>query len=310
MRPPVLPSLADTIDDTSKLILPDEKSREGLSVPQIVFEYSGTGGPPLILRKVLPTMIRTIYNVKKSYKSAASSAILEPAPAGDDFIQELKDYAFSLGCLDIGFTTVPSSLIFSNKSLLFTNAIVLSMEMDREAIEDAPGIKSGKEVWNIYRDLGIAVNKISSFIRERGFSAQAGPALGGDVNYPMLAQKAGMGHIGRHGLLISEAAGPRQRLAAVYTNISNLPYSDSNSDQHQWIDDWCSTCRRCLDMCPGQAILDSPLYGEDGGASRIEYKKCAVPFSATLGCSVCIKECVINKKGYMQIKSVQKKKGD
>jgi len=52
----------------------------------------------------------------------------------------------------------------------------------------APEIKAGQEVWRIYDRLGAASNKVAKYLRKRGSGAQAGAALGGDVNYPRMAQ--------------------------------------------------------------------------------------------------------------------------
>jgi len=114
------------------------------------------------------------------------------------------------------------------------------MEMDNSRIARTPQMPAGTEVWRTYDRLGLIVNRVARFLRKRGFGAQAGAALGGDVNYPLLAQKAGLGHIGKHGLLISPGRGPSRRIAAVYTSIENLPVTDSG--RYAWIADFCSGC--------------------------------------------------------------------
>jgi epoxyqueuosine reductase QueG len=192
-------------------------------------------------------------------------------------------------------------MIFVNKGILFPNAIVLTMEMAQDKVATAPSKACVKEIFRTYKEMGIIVNRISTYLRHHGYAAQAGPALGGDVNYPLLAQKAGLGHCGRHGLLISPEIGPRQRIAAVYTNIENLPYTDTQD--HNWIEAFCSKCRRCQKACPGKAIYQDVHHLEDGTKQHIDYTKCAVPFSTNYGCTVCIKECTFNVQTYDTIKS-------
>jgi len=169
-------------------------------------------------------------------------------------------------------------------------------------------MEAGKEVWRSYAALGKIVNQLADFLRAHGHNAQAGPALGGDVNYPRLAQKAGLGHIGRPGILISRGSGPSQRIAAVYTNIENLPYTDSQSQAYDWIPAFCDTCKRCVKACPAQAIYASPKIFPDGSEQHIDYTKCAVPFSQTMGCSVCIKECTFFKGDFDKIEKRFKNK--
>lgn len=78
--------------------------------------------------------------------------------------------------------------------------------------------------------------------------------LGGLVLYPPLAQKEGLGQIGKHGLLIEPKIGPRQRIPSILISFDNLPYS--NSIEHQWIEEFCN---RCIKKCPPNAILINAL---------------------------------------------------
>ena len=176
------------------------------------------------------------------------------------------------------------------------------MDMKKSSMKKAPSVRTSKEVWRAYAGLGKIVNQLSGYLRKRGFQAQAGPALGGETNYPYLAQKAGLGYIGKHGLLISEGNGPSQRIAAVYTNIENLPFTDY--DDYSWVQNFCETCNRCVRTCPAQAIFKETQQLENGAKRHIDYKKCAVPFSTTAGCSVCIKECTFFNTDYEKIQRV------
>jgi epoxyqueuosine reductase QueG len=215
-------------------------------------------------------------------------------------LRGLVSYARSLGCHDVGYTTVPRNLVYSGKSIAYPHAIVLTMPMDKTRIGKAPSMTSGREIWRIYDGLGQAVNKIARYLRKRGYGAQAGAALGGDVNYPLLAQMGGLGWIGKHGLLISPGTGPSQRIAAVFTTIENLPAAPMNP--HSWIADFCSSCGKCVRACPAGAIYDVKPTMPDGGPQHIDHRKCAVPFSNTMGCSVCIKECTFFLGDYEKIK--------
>jgi hypothetical protein len=57
--------------------------------------------------------------------------------------------------------------------VLYENAIVLGMEMDYEAIDAAPEPPAGVESLNIYAELGEATNKLTNFIRSKGYRAIA-----------------------------------------------------------------------------------------------------------------------------------------
>lgn len=282
-----------------QLIFASEKSKVRHNIPELVAEYGE--GPPGFKLKTFLTMIYTFIQARKSYKAVKYNPLDYKTESSKEFIDELIRYVKDIGALDIGFVKVEPENIFKNSSILFKNAIIVTMEMKEKPIDDAPSKETGHEVHRTYKELGIIVNKIARFLREKGYCAQANPAMGGDVNYPLLGEKAGLGAIGNHGLLISPGAGPRQRIAAVFTSIENLPINELN--EHLWIKDFCKECKRCVRECPSQAIYEEPQEDIDKTEKHIDYKKCAKSFSNMYGCSMCIKECIFNKNDYKKIKS-------
>jgi epoxyqueuosine reductase len=201
---------------------------------------------------------------------------------------------------EVSFTIVNPKNIFKDKQILFPNAIVILMEMKKDKIKKAPSSIALKEILRTYYELNATVNKVAKFLRKRGYNAHAGPSLGGDVNYVTLARDASMGEIGKHGLLINEHFGPSFRLAAIYTDIENLPLVKEKG--YSWIKDFCNTCKMCIKKCPVQAIYDQSIEYKDKSLSCIDYKKCAVPFSVDYGCTQCIKHCTFFKGDFNKIK--------
>ena len=126
--------------------------------------------------------------------------------------------------------------------------------MDKDLIQKAPSFETYIMIMDTYKKLNKITNKLAEFLREHNFSAQAGPSLGGVSNYVLLAQNAGLGWVGKLGLLITPEFGPRQRLSVLFTNIENLPISEKNP--HSYIENVCLICRECVDGCPGKAILE------------------------------------------------------
>jgi epoxyqueuosine reductase len=152
----------------------------------------------------------------------------------------------------------------------------------------------------IYRDLGIAANKIAAYLRKRGYSADAAHPLMGPALYPPLTQMAGLGWLSASGLMITPEHGPRVRLAAVFTNIKNLPFSTQN--EHAWVADSCAKCQICIRQCPVEAILPEPTQHPNGQVTCIVSERCFPYFSDFHGCSVCIKVCPFNNTSYDQIR--------
>ena len=179
--------------------------------------------------------------------------------------------------------------------------MVFTMEMDREKIKQAPSMPSFIEIFRTYHQLGVIVNQVSEFLRDRGYNALAGPAIGGDVNYIPVAIEAGVGYSGKNGLLIAKNNGPRIRLAAVFTDIENLPFAEENP--YQWVRDYCQSCNFCIEKCPVDAIYMETQTHADGGPVFIDHTLCAGPFSNDNGCSLCIKHCPFSYGDYATIKN-------
>ncbi len=62
-----------------------------------------------------------------------------------------------------------------------------------------------------------------------------------------IAGKAGLGWRGKHTLLLNREAGSYFFLGEIYTDLP-LPVDEPQSDH-------CGTCRKCIDICPTQAIV-------------------------------------------------------
>lgn len=217
-----------------------------------------------------------------------------------EHLRSFEALASSNGVGAIGYTDLPQEAIFQEKAVLFTHVIVLVMEMDADKIARAPSPATFRMVMKSYYDLGQAVEKLVTYLRRHGYAAQGGHPLNGVTLYPLIAQRAGLGQLGANGLLILPKFGPRHRLAAIYTSISNLPITAT--DEHTWVSAFCSWCRQCHRKCPGQAIYDDPISRQSGIISHVDVERCFPVFAGQYGCSICIKVCPFNLHPYEQIR--------
>ncbi|MHA2021174.1 MAG: 4Fe-4S dicluster domain-containing protein [Candidatus Thorarchaeota archaeon] len=256
----------------------------------------------------LRRMLSIMRNIHKTVDSLSDNPVTPTNGTSGDFIDELKEFAYSQGVDIIHFANLPSDLVFQEFGVLFDNAIVLAMEMSQEKIYQAPSQATFKMVFDTYDTLGIAANRIAAFLREQGYAAQADHPLGGTVLYPPLAQKAGIGWVGKHGLLITPKFGSRIRLAAVYTSIQNLP--DSKENNHSWIQEYCEICGRCIKECPPQAIMKETVVKDTGLKTDIVQWDCFEYFLVNYGCSVCVKVCPFSKgpDAYASLRQVVEKR--
>jgi epoxyqueuosine reductase len=257
-----------------------------------------------VSRRAMPYALRAILGIRKSFKALKKNPAKPLTTISPEDLHYLENYAKSIGVDKMGYTKLTPELILEGQELLYDNIIVLIKEMDKGLMALAPHKKTMIMIMKTYYQMGKQANKIASYLRKKGYAAHAGPALGGLSIYPVLAMRADLGAIGRHGLLITPEFGPRQRIAVVYTNITNLPVAESNS--HGWISQFCKTCVRCMEACPTHAIYETPVQKAHGRLTHIDVEKCAQGF-VNYGCSICIKECTFNKQPIEKLKNIAKK---
>ena len=111
-----------------------------------------------------------------------------------------------------------------------------------------------------------------------------------------LAEKSGLGWIGKHSNLINSKAGSWFFLGEIYTDLP-LPVNGDVSDNH------CGTCQACIDICPTDAIIApyqvdarkciSYLTIELKGAIPIEFRKAMG--NRIYGCDDCQLVCPWNR---------------
>lgn len=247
--------------------------------------------------RVLPKLIWSLARAGRSYRSPFPTATDQAPP---ELFAELEELARSMGAREIGYLTdIADHEIFAGKTLPYRNAVVFTVEMEREQMRTAPSFEAFVEVHEGYRALGEIAEAMSRLLRSRGYAAYPGTALGGTTDYVALGERAGLGASGYHGLLITPSAGARVRISAVYTNITNLP--DRKRD-HSWVRDFCAQCRKCVRSCPAGAIYDQPRP-RPGGKVCIDYRSCRDYFSAEYGCAVCLSVCPFSNAGYDQVRA-------
>src|SRR4051812_25358644 len=94
------------------------------------------------------------------------------------------------------------------------------------------------------RRLQRLADRIKTAVGERSFRVFTDSAPVMEVE---LADKAGLGWRGKHTLLLSRDAGSDFFLGEIYTDVE-LPV-DGATTSH------CGSCRKCIDVCPTQAIV-------------------------------------------------------
>ncbi|MGX7108155.1 tRNA epoxyqueuosine(34) reductase QueG [Facklamia miroungae] len=139
------------------------------------------------------------------------------------------------------------------------------------------------------------MQRIINFIKNEIPDARFKPMVDtGELMDVVVAERAGLGFIGRNGLLVTKEFGSYVYLGEIITNIPFAPDSK--------VDYGCGDCNRCITACPTQALL---------GDGRMNAQRClsyqtqtkghlAEEFRRKIthviyGCDICQMTCPYNK---------------
>ena len=212
----------------------------------------------------------------------------------------IKNWAKKLGAIDCGITELKDYHLYSvggrgerygkkyQKQHQF--AIAITVEMDKEMVSAAPKGSIVMESGQQYLESGKIAIQLGKFIRKLGYEARAHIDGNYEVICPLVARDAGLGEIGRMGILMTPKLGPRVRIAVVTTNLPLL----TNQPLHDYsMIDFCIKCKKCAVSCPSQAISFDDRKNIDGVKRWQINQEACFGLWATLGtdCGRCISVC-------------------
>lgn len=212
--------------------------------------------------------------------------------------------AKAMGALDAGVTRLQPYHLYSHVGrgpdtgkpveLDHPFALALTVEMDRTVMQHAPYAPVVAESALQYFRCGAIAVQLALLIRELGFRARAHIDANYRVICPLVARDAGLGEIGRMGLLMTPRQGPRVRIAVVTTDMPlepSVPEGASPGDPAMI--DFCRLCRKCAEVCPSRAIPIDDRQRIDGALRwRIDPEKCFTYWCrAGTDCGRCMAVC-------------------
>jgi reductive dehalogenase len=175
----------------------------------------------------------------------------------------------------------------------------MGFEMDYDLMKYFPTYVAETTTGMGYSRMTIANAHLSAFIRGLGFKTIDCSINDVALSVP-LAMQAGLGDIGRNGILITPQFGPRLRLSKVFTDLPLI--ADTPVDFG--VTEFCKVCMKCAEMCPSQAISTGERTSEPDSVSNVagEMKwlidpvKCRMHWGRTdKSCTICIACCPYNK---------------
>ena len=214
--------------------------------------------------------------------------------------QYIKQWAKQIGVVSIGITELKDYHLYSYKGRgekygkpivnKHPFAIAFTVEMDKAMLDKAPEAETVVESSQQYFHSASIAAQITLFIRQLGYSAK--PHFDGnyDVICPTVARDAGLGELGRMGILMSHELGPRVRIAVITTD---LPLITDNRNSKPSMTEFCKICKKCAVNCPVNAIsFENP--NEEFGTERwtINQEACFTYWNVIgTDCGKCIQVC-------------------
>ncbi|MBN2400248.1 MAG: 4Fe-4S dicluster domain-containing protein [Candidatus Aminicenantes bacterium] len=208
------------------------------------------------------------------------------------------------GAVDVGITLLQPHHFYSHAGrsqlhwgdaveAVSGSAIVVVAAMEWRLINQAPTLPVVMESARQYVETAKIASLVAAFIRNLGYRARAHT----DGNYQVLcvplAVEAGLGELGRLGLLIHPVYGPCVRLAVITTELE-LPATPKRSLH---IGTFCRICKKCADNCPTKAITtdEEPASRNFRHWSVIQENCYAFWKQIGTDCAVCIRSCPYTK---------------
>jgi ferredoxin len=130
-------------------------------------------------------------------------------------------------------------------------ALAFTVEMAHELVGAAPEAPAVLETAKEYATAALIAVQLAAFIRALGYPARAHIDGNYRVIAPLVARDAGLGEIGRMGLLMTPELGPRVRLGVVTTDLPLIV--DGRAPRPDMLD-FCRICKKCAENCPSRAI--------------------------------------------------------
>lgn len=213
----------------------------------------------------------------------------------------LKAWAMKMGAHSVGVTELRDYHLYSHVGrgpdygevveTDHTHALALTVEMDKEMVDRAPRSPTAMESALQYVRCGVMAVQLADLVRRLGYRARAHVDGLYRVICPLVARDAGLGELGRMGLLMTPRLGPRVRIAVVTTD---LPLAVDPPAPDLTLVDFCQKCRKCADSCPSRALPFGPPEEDEDGVLRwkVDAEACFTLW-ARLGtdCARCMAVC-------------------
>jgi len=222
----------------------------------------------------------------------ADSLATEP-PEG--WTAAVKQAALEAGADDVGVCLYQDEWTYTDRARPKGRwVVVMAFSHEYDNLNTAPNADAYIEVMKQYGRAGKAAKRLSNWIRDRGYVAEAktGP-MTEDVLMIPAAIEAGLGELGKHGSIIHRRFGANFRLSMVTTD---LPVSADQPDVFG-ADLFCQSCQVCTRACPPDAIAPEKQTVRGTKKWYVDFDKCLPYFVENETCGICLAVCPWSRPG-------------
>jgi len=286
------------------------RKADGYGVKDFALRNAGWMGTNLVIQRSLALdRVDAFGDYIRPY-SAPSPIKVEVDAA--EMSEEIKRVSRLFGADGVGITGYDPRWHFTNNFSIKTlsekpygipedlpNVIVVITSMHYEAVQCYPSATAGVAVGHGYSKDCEMVQTIATFILNLGYRAIA--SVNDTAQAIPYAIQAGLGEYGRIGLLITKDYGPRVRIGRIHTDLPLNHDQPTRFGVREFCD---TTCRRCAESCPPQAIAHTAPTAEVPNQSmtkgivkwQVDPERC-FKFWANQGteCGICMRVCPYNK---------------
>lgn len=181
------------------------------------------------------------------------------------------------------YSAIPEEVaaVLSGKNIASTHAI------PKAEIEEM------RQTLEFFQDGGRIAVELATEIRSFGYSARAHFGRWSEVQVIPVAIEAGLGEVGKNGVLINPKFGPRGSFPIVTTDLPLIP--DKQMDFG--IQEFCRVCNKCARACPVRAIpTGTPVVVDGVSKWPVDGSKCWDFIQNHPKCMGCMGACPYNKK--------------
>jgi reductive dehalogenase len=232
-------------------------------------------------------------------------------PDPEEMSRNIKKAAIFLGASLVGVCKLDRRWLYSHRFHPHTHehspveipeefqyAVVMAHEMPYELMQTSPALGGFSSTGRGYSMMAFVASSLAHYIRSLGYRAIPS---GNDTALSIpCAIDAGLGELGRNGMLITEKFGPRVRISKVLTDLPLV----ADTPIEFGVAEFCATCKRCAEECPGGGIsfdaptTEGPTISNSNGIYKwyINPEKCLDFWARNNGsCVNCVRVCSFNK---------------